>query len=60
MHLEKGSSIMKKIGETFKMMFIFEVLAGILFLAAYGVEGTARVFCDTFNAETCNDIDWSE
>jgi len=51
---------MSKFKDVVKMMFIFEVVVTILFVSSYGVEGTARVFCDMFNTDTCKEVDWQE
>jgi len=43
-----------------KTMFVFELIFSALFLVTHGVEGTARVFCDMFPTDTCEESEWQD
>lgn len=55
-----GSSTMNKLKDTVKLMLVLELVFTAIFFASHGVEGTARVFCDMFPTDTCEEIDWED
>lgn len=57
---ESGSFTMSKVKDLVKMAFVIEIVVTVLFFAAHGVEGTARVFCDMFPTDTCEEIEWQD
>jgi hypothetical protein len=46
--------------EILKRWLVLELVFTVLIAAHLGVEGLARMFCDVFPVEECEEIDWSQ